>query len=156
MAQIAPFQAWRYDLARAGDAASILAPPYDVIGDAERAALEARHPHNVVRLELPRGEGDARYGAAANLLGAWRAEGVLKRETTPSMYLYEQQFSWAGKSYTRQGFIAGVKLEPFDKRVVLPGGTTAGGAPSTLARVRGNRIEVLRPGAVDIAPELLV
>jgi L-threonylcarbamoyladenylate synthase len=39
--------------------------------------------------------------------------------------------------------------------VVLPGGTTAGGAPSTLARVRGNRIEVLRPGAVTIAPELL-
>ena len=39
--------------------------------------------------------------------------------------------------------------------VVLPGGTTAGGAPSTLARVRGNRIEVLRPGAVNIAPELL-
>ena len=39
--------------------------------------------------------------------------------------------------------------------VVLPGGTTAGGAPSTLARVRGNRIEVLRAGAVTIAPELL-
>jgi L-threonylcarbamoyladenylate synthase len=39
--------------------------------------------------------------------------------------------------------------------VVLSGGTTAGGAPSTLARVRGNRIEVLRPGAVTIAPELL-
>jgi L-threonylcarbamoyladenylate synthase len=39
--------------------------------------------------------------------------------------------------------------------VVLAGGTTAGGAPSTLARVRGNRIEVLRPGAVTIVPELL-
>jgi tRNA A37 threonylcarbamoyladenosine synthetase subunit TsaC/SUA5/YrdC len=39
---------------------------------------------------------------------------------------------------------------------VLPGGATPGGAPSTLARVRGNRIEVLRPGAVEIAPELLV
>jgi L-threonylcarbamoyladenylate synthase len=38
---------------------------------------------------------------------------------------------------------------------VLSGGTTVGGAPSTLARVRGNRIEVLRPGAVNIAPELL-
>jgi L-threonylcarbamoyladenylate synthase len=38
---------------------------------------------------------------------------------------------------------------------VLPGGTTPGGAPSTLARVRGNRIEVLRLGAVTIAPELL-
>jgi L-threonylcarbamoyladenylate synthase len=38
--------------------------------------------------------------------------------------------------------------------VVLPGGTTPGGPPSTLARVRGNRIEILRAGAVTIAPEL--
>jgi tRNA A37 threonylcarbamoyladenosine synthetase subunit TsaC/SUA5/YrdC len=38
---------------------------------------------------------------------------------------------------------------------MLSGGMTPGGAPSTLARVRGNRIEVLRPGAVEIAPELL-
>jgi len=38
---------------------------------------------------------------------------------------------------------------------VLPGGATPGGAPSTLARVRGNRIEVLRAGAVTIAPDLL-
>jgi uncharacterized protein (DUF1015 family) len=120
MAEIVPFAGLRYDLARIDDPARVLAPPYDVIGEAERAELEARHPHNVVRLELPRGEGDARYGAAANLLGAWRAEGVLKREATPSMYLYEQQFTWAGKTYTRQGFIAGVRLEPFDKRVVLP------------------------------------
>ena len=36
------------------------------------------------------------------------------------MYVYEQQFTWAGKSYTRQGVIAAVRLEPFDKRVVLP------------------------------------
>jgi L-threonylcarbamoyladenylate synthase len=40
--------------------------------------------------------------------------------------------------------------------VLLPGGTTPGGAPSTLARVRGNRIEVLREGAVTIAPDLLI
>jgi L-threonylcarbamoyladenylate synthase len=39
--------------------------------------------------------------------------------------------------------------------VVLPGGPTAGGAPSTLVRVRGSRIEVLRPGAVEVAPDLL-
>src|SRR5882757_8463322 len=120
MAEIVPFAGLRYDLARVDDAARVLAPPYDVIGEAERSDLEARHPHNVVRLELPRGEGDARYGVAANLLRAWRTEGVLRRESTPSMYLYEQQFSWAGKPYTRQGFIAGVRLEPFEKRVVLP------------------------------------
>lgn len=120
MAEIVPFAGLRYDLERVGDAARVLAPPYDVIGEVERAELEARDPHNVVRLELPRGEGDARYGAAANLLRSWLTEGVLKREGAPAMYLYEQQFTWAGKTYTRQGLIAALKLEPFDKRVVLP------------------------------------
>jgi len=33
---------------------------------------------------------------------------------------------------------------------VLYGGTTKGGAPSTLARVRGERIEILRPGAIQL------
>lgn len=38
---------------------------------------------------------------------------------------------------------------------VLDGGITPGGAPSTLVRVRGNKVEILRAGAVEIAPELL-
>ena len=68
MAEIAPFQGLRYDLDRIGDAANILAPPYDVISETERLDLEARHPQNVVRVELPRGEGDNRYANAARLL----------------------------------------------------------------------------------------
>jgi L-threonylcarbamoyladenylate synthase len=46
--------------------------------------------------------------------------------------------------------------EVFEGRCrVLHGGTTPGGAPSTLVRVRGNRIEILRRGAVEIAPDLV-
>jgi L-threonylcarbamoyladenylate synthase len=46
--------------------------------------------------------------------------------------------------------------EVFEGRLrVLHGGTTPGGAPSTLVRVRGNRIEILRRGAVEIAPDLV-
>lgn len=33
---------------------------------------------------------------------------------------------------------------------VLDGGATAGGAPSTLARVRGDSLEILRAGAIDL------
>ena len=36
---------------------------------------------------------------------------------------------------------------------LLRGGATAGGAPSTLVRVRGDRIEILRRGAIEIAPD---
>jgi len=61
VADIVPFLGIRYDAERAGDMSRVLAPPYDVIGEAERAELEARHPQNVVRIELPRGEGDGRY-----------------------------------------------------------------------------------------------
>ena len=66
MADIVPFLGIRYDPARVSDLSRVLAPPYDVIGETERAALEAQHPQNVVRIELPRGEGDERYAEAAD------------------------------------------------------------------------------------------
>lgn len=34
---------------------------------------------------------------------------------------------------------------------LFDGGATTGGAPSTLVRVRGDAVEILRPGAVDLA-----
>jgi uncharacterized protein (DUF1015 family) len=120
MAEIAPFAGIRYDLARVGDAARVLAPPYDVISEGERLDLEARHPQNVVRLELPRGEGDARYAAAGRLLDAWITEGVLRRDGAPALYAYEQRFEHAGRQLVRHGFFAAVRLEPFERRVVLP------------------------------------
>src|SRR5262245_24886068 len=127
MAEILPFAGLRYDLSRIDDAARVLAPPYDVISEGERLDLEARHPHNVVRLELPRGEGDARYAAAAKLLDAWLAEGIIRRDGAPAFYAYEQRFTFADRAYTRHGFFAAVRLEPFERRVVLPHERTLSG-----------------------------
>ena len=59
MVEIRPFKGLRYDTEKAGPAASLLAPPYDVIDDEQRAALAARAEHNCVRVILPAGEGDA-------------------------------------------------------------------------------------------------
>jgi uncharacterized protein (DUF1015 family) len=120
MADISPFSGLRYATERVGDLAGVLCPPYDVIGDEERRALEAQHAENVVRLELPRGADDARYATAARLLGSWTAEGILRPDAKEAFYLYEQQFSHADRSYTRRGFFAAVRLEPFERRVVLP------------------------------------
>jgi L-threonylcarbamoyladenylate synthase len=38
---------------------------------------------------------------------------------------------------------------------ILHGGATTGGAPSTLVRVRGSKLEILRPGAIEIDPDAL-
>jgi uncharacterized protein (DUF1015 family) len=124
MAQIAPFQGLRFDLSSSQDPAALLAPPYDVISERHREELERRHHRNVVHLDLPRGEGDERYELAGGLLERWIAEGTLRRDERPALYRYEQRFTFANgagpRAYTRRGFIALLKLEPFSARVVLP------------------------------------
>ena len=148
MADIVPFLGIRYDPARVSDLSRVLAPPYDVIGEAERAVLEERHPQNVVRIELPRGEGDERYAEAARLLGNWKAEGVLRADAQPAFYVYEQQFTLpqaAGRIYTRRGFFAAVRLEPFERRMILP-------HEKTLAGPKEDRLKLMRATRTQISP----
>ena len=53
-----PFRAIRY--APQIDLDAVIAPPYDVLSDADRDALAARDEHNIVHVDVPRG-GDDRY-----------------------------------------------------------------------------------------------
>jgi uncharacterized protein (DUF1015 family) len=148
VADVVPFSGIRYDPGRVNDLSRVLAPPYDVIGEAERAALEARHPQNVVRIELPRGEGDTRYAEAARLLGDWMAAGALRADPSPGFYLYEQQFTLpqaAGRIYTRRGFFAAVRLEPYERRVILP-------HEKTLAGPKEDRLKLMRATRTQISP----
>ena len=122
MPEISLLRGVRYDPSRV-DMSRVLAPPYDVISEKERDALEALDPHNVVRLDLPRGEGDKKYDNAAELFEKWQADGVLRRDPRPSIYRYHQVFSLAeipGRTFTRRGFIAGIRLVGYDEKVVLP------------------------------------
>jgi uncharacterized protein (DUF1015 family) len=150
MAVVAPFAGLRYDATRVGDVGHVLAPPYDVIGEAERTALEERHPQNVVRVELPRGETDARYAEAARLLSIWRGEGILRLDDRPALYVYEQRFRLPGapptaRVYARRGFFAAVRLEPFERRVILP-------HERTLAGPKEDRLKLMRATHTQISP----
>jgi len=127
MAHVRPFRGIRYDLERLGeDVALVVAPPYDVIDDAERDALYARHPHNVVRMDLNRpAHGDSpehdRYTRARRHLMDWLAGGVLRVERDESFYVVAQEFDGPhGERITRWGFIGTVKLAGYDERVILP------------------------------------
>jgi uncharacterized protein (DUF1015 family) len=122
MAEIAPIQGLLYDPARVS-ISKVLAPPYDVINEAQRAELEALDPHNSVRLILPRGEGDAKYGNADEILKAWKAEGVVQRDQQPAIYRYNQIFTskeLGPDAVVRRGFIAGVRLHAFSEGVIKP------------------------------------
>jgi uncharacterized protein (DUF1015 family) len=127
MAEIAPFRGVVYDPARAGPLDRLLAPPYDVVSPAERDRLRAKSPHNFVRIDLPEGEGDAKYANAARELSRWQEGGILRRDERPALYRYHQRFSAGGREVTRKGFVGRVRLRRYEERVVLPHERTLSG-----------------------------
>ena len=92
MARFEPFPAIRYDPSRV-ELAQVVAPPYDVLSESDRAQLAARDPHNIVRIDVPlERHGAARYDAAAATLRTWLDEGVLLTDAEPSFYLERMTF----------------------------------------------------------------
>jgi uncharacterized protein (DUF1015 family) len=154
--EIRPFRALRFDPAAIADPALVVAPPYDVIDEAQRQRLLARHPANVVRLDLPgeeRGdEPDDRYRRAARTLAAWRSDGTLHKDPHPSIYVYEQQYRVPGSDVwrTQRGFFARLRLEPF--------GPASGVLPHerTLFGPREDRYKLLRATGVNTSPVVVL
>jgi uncharacterized protein (DUF1015 family) len=154
--EIRPFRALRYDRSTIPDLGLVVAPPYDVIGPDEQERLLARHPANVVRLDLPRDElgdePDDRYRRAARTLAGWRSDGTLHKDPHPSIYVYEQTYRVPGTAVdrTQRGFFARLRLEAF--------GPTSGVLPHerTLAAAREDRYKLLRATGVNTSPVIVL
>lgn len=119
MPDIAPFRALRFDRL-AGEPGDLLAPPYDVIGPEDAAALRERGPFNCVRLILPEGEAPERYRLAARRLADWETDRVLERDPSPSAYVYRQTYEDGGARVDRRALFAALRLAPFEDGEVLP------------------------------------
>ena len=138
MARIRPFRALRYDVP---DLAAVVAPPYDVLSDEERAGYLARSPYNVVRLTLPDSEEQA-----ARDLASWQDEGVLVREAEPSFWWLEQDYTGPdGVARTRHGIAGSLQAEPYEAKVVLPHERTHAGP-------REGRLRLLRATRTQLEP----
>jgi uncharacterized protein (DUF1015 family) len=131
VADVRPFQALTFDTRVAGPLAQLVAPPYDVIDAEARAAYLARSPHNIVNLTLPEDENDS-----GPLLASWREQGVLQRDTEPALWWLEQSFVGPdGVARTREGFLASIKVEPYENKVVLPHERTHSGPKESRLRL---------------------
>jgi uncharacterized protein (DUF1015 family) len=161
VAVVRPFRALRYDPAVAGRLESLVAPPYDVIGAAQREELRGRSPYNVVHLTLPDSEDEA-----AASLAEWREQGALVRDPDPACWWLAQEYVGPdGVARRREGFVAALRLEPYENRVVLPHERThEGPKEGRLRLLRATRTQLeplffLWDGTIDIEglgePELV-
>ncbi len=147
MADFSPFAGVRYESAPAGLAA-LVAPPYDVIDDDQRSALEAADEHNSVRLILPQDvshEGD-RYERAASTFERWCTEGLLVRDAQPRFYAYRMEFTdpHGVRRHTR-GVIGALTLPEPGDHDVLP-------HERTLPKAKSDRLALLQAMRVNVDP----
>lgn len=133
MASVYPFRPWRYT-AKAGPIEKLAIQPYDTIPPDLEEYYRASGPHNLVRLILPRGD----YAGAAARLEQWAAEGILARDETPAVYVYEQRFALlgTGERLVRRGFMALGDLEDY--------GNVVHRHELTLSAPVADRLELLR------------
>lgn len=142
MADILPFRALRYNLERV-TASQVVTQPYDKITPAMQDSYYGASPYNLVRIILGRREAadnpaDNVYTRAAGFGREWRAQGILRQDDAPSLYVYSQTFvAPSGKTFERKGFIGLGRVEDYASKVVYR-------HEQTLAKPKADRLDLLR------------
>ncbi|MBL8798308.1 MAG: DUF1015 domain-containing protein, partial [Planctomycetia bacterium] len=150
MADVHAFRAFRYDLGRVGKLADVIAPPYDVIDAGLQDQLYDRSPYNVIRLILERekptdSDTDNRYTRSARFLRDWQQDGILTQDSARSLYVYHQDFEVEGQRFTRRGFLARVRLEPFGTGRIYP-------HEETLSGPKADRLKLFHATGTNLSP----
>jgi uncharacterized protein (DUF1015 family) len=137
-----PFRALRY----ATDSLDrLVAPPYDVLSDADVQLLAARSPHNIVHIDVPRG-GDDRYQRAGKTLAAWRADGVLASDERDSFTIYRMGFTDdLGAAREIVGVLGGLEVVDEGAGGVLP-------HERTTPKASTDRLDLTRATNANLSP----
>ena len=142
MPRFEPFAAIRY---ATDDLASVIAPPYDVLSDADVDALEARSLHNVVRIDVPRG-GEDRYDRAAKTMRGWLDEEILVVDAQPSFTIYRMRFTdSAGARRDIAGVLGALEVVDLETGGVLP-------HERTTAEASTDRLDLTRATVANLSP----
>ena len=119
MPRFTPFPALRY---RDRDIADLVAPPYDVLSDADLDELGARSRFNITHVDVPReSQGPDRYVHAAVTLRDWIDAGVMEFDAEPTFTIYRMRFTDAtGAARDIAGVLGGLEVVDEGAGGVLP------------------------------------
>jgi len=146
-----PFKAWRYDPERV-NISMVLAPPYDVISPEKQQKLYDRSPFNCIRLILNKKDpADTdqcnNYTRARDAFQEWQKKEILIQEAQPCFYVYRQTFKnpATGAIKNRSALLGRVRLEPFEKGIIVP-------HEKTLSGPKVDRMRLLKTVQTNFSP----
>ena len=135
MAQVKGFKGLRFNTDKSGGIETVVCPPYDIISEEQRLSYIKENEYNIIRLELPKGEDP--YTQAADILKSWKDDGILVREDKDAVYIYEEEFTAYGRTHSVKGCIVRVRLEEFEKGIILP-------HEFTLSKAKEDRLNLMK------------
>ncbi|QTA83187.1 DUF1015 [Desulfonema limicola] len=150
MAEIVPFKGIMYNPEKIKSLADVTAPPYDVISPEEQEMYHKKHDQNIIRLILGKifetdTQQDNRYTRAAEWCKQWHKQDILVKDIDDAFYFTSIEFMASGRIMTRYGLTACVKIEPFEKGIILP-------HEKTFSRVKSERLELMKAAHMNFSP----
>lgn len=150
MADVLPFKGVLYNQKKISEIADVVTPPYDVISEEDKDMFYDRHPNNIIRLILGNiytddTDRNNRYTRAADFFDEWQKEKILVQDPDPAFYLTSVGFPQLYSPTTRYGIIGRIKLEPFEKGVVLP-------HEKTFSKIKTDRLALMKTCRANFGP----
>lgn len=144
MAEIRPFQAWRFHPRFTRSIATHTSPLFDVVDAKQRERLY-HNEYNSIHLSVPLGEHPAEH--ALETLSSWKNDKVIVRDPKPAIYVYYQHFNLPGdrKSYCRKGFISFIRAHSWDEKVILR-------HENTIPKAVNDREQLLHKTRLNVSP----
>jgi len=147
--EIRAFKGWRFSPEDGGDISGFIAPPYDVLTADDKQVLLDNCERNIVAVDLPfvppkRVGPDELYAAAARKIEEWQDSSLLAQDDTPCLYVYEQTYSWAGKTFKRRAMLCGVRATELGVDVIPHEHTFAG--------PKADRMKLTRYTSLQLSP----
>ena len=146
MVDIRPFKAIRYTK-KAGDPKNLITQPYDKIAPALQREYYENSKYNYCRLILP--VENNKYETAQQRIQKWLSEGILSKDKEAEIFVSKQTFKLNGKTCTRTGLIAALRLYTYDENTVFP-------HEVTYKEPKTDRLNMLRAVQKDLEPVFLI
>jgi uncharacterized protein (DUF1015 family) len=148
--QIRPFAGIHFSKKMGPDISTLIAPPFDVLDEKSKGALQAGHANNIVTIDLPylppKAVGpDEVYTQANETLQSWITSGVLQKSSRAAIYPYAQSFDHNARKYHRRGFFAAVRISAFGQGQVIP-------HEKTYRQAIEDRLKLMRATGVQMSP----